>query len=139
MVDLLTDRQDYGALFIPNIPFITKQQRELPFYGVEERLPYLLVFILGLQHALAMVGGLVTPPLLLAGPAGAALGTEAQLYLVSACLIWCGVGTAIQVSRFKVYKTKYFIGTGLISVVGTSFAFTNVACPKLRQRYLSHV
>ena len=67
------DCQDYGALFIPNIPFITKQQRELPFYGVEERLPYLLVFILGLQHALAMVGGLVTPPLLLAGPAGAAL------------------------------------------------------------------
>jgi uracil-xanthine permease len=135
MVDWLTDCQDYGALFIPNIPFITKQQRELPFYGVEERLPYLLVFILGLQHALAMVGGLVTPPLLLAGPAGAALGTEAQLYLVSACLIWCGVGTAIQVSRFKVYKTKYFIGTGLISVVGTSFAFTNVALSYLAQSY----
>jgi len=82
-----------------------------------------------------MVGGLVTPPLLLAGPAGAALGTEAQLYLVSACLIWCGVGTAIQVSRFKVYKTKYFIGTGLISVVGTSFAFTNVALSYLAQSY----
>ena len=82
-----------------------------------------------------MVGGLVTPPLLLAGPAGANLGTDAQLYLVSACLIWCGVGTAIQVSRLKVYKTRYFIGTGLISVVGTSFAFTNVALSYLAQSY----
>jgi NCS2 family nucleobase:cation symporter-2 len=122
-------------LFIPNIPFLTKEKRELPFYGVDEKLPYLLVFILGLQHALAMVGGLITPPLLLAGPAGANMGTDAQLYLVSACLIWCGVGTAIQVSRFKVYKTKYFIGTGLISVVGTSFAFTNVALSYLAQSY----
>lgn len=49
-----------------------------------------------------MVGGLVTPPLLLAGPAGANLGTVAQLYLVSACLIWCGIGTCIQVSRVKI-------------------------------------
>lgn len=82
-----------------------------------------------------MVGGLVTPPILLAGPAGANLGTESQLYLVSACLIWCGVGTAIQVSRFKLGKTKYFIGTGLISVTGTSFAFTNVALSYLGQSY----
>jgi len=82
-----------------------------------------------------MVGGLVTPPILLAGPAGANLGTESQLYLVSACLIWCGVGTVIQISRFKIYKTKYYIGTGLISVVGTSFAFTNVALSYLAQAY----
>lgn len=82
-----------------------------------------------------MVGGLVTPPILLAGPAGANLGTESQLYLVSACLIWCGVGTAIQVSRLKLLKTKYYIGTGLISVVGTSFAFTNVALSYLGQSY----
>jgi NCS2 family nucleobase:cation symporter-2 len=88
-----------------------------------------------MNSALAMVGGLVTPPLLLAGPAGANLGTEAQLYLVSACLIWCGVGTAIQVSRFRIAKTKYFLGTGLISVTGTSFAFTNVALSYLSQSY----
>jgi xanthine/uracil permease len=80
-----------------------------------------------------MVGGLVTPPLLLAGPAGAALGTEAQQYLVSACLIWCAFGTALQVSRHKIWKTKYYVGTGLISVTGTSFAFTNVALSYLAQ------
>jgi hypothetical protein len=88
-----------------------------------------------INSALAMVGGLVTPPILLAGPAGANLGAESQLYLVSACLIWCGVGTAIQVSRFKIAKTKYYFGTGLISVVGTSFAFTNVALSYLAQSY----
>ncbi|ORY20996.1 permease family-domain-containing protein [Naematelia encephala] len=126
---------DYGALFIPNIPYLVKNKRELPFYGVNEKLPHMLLIILGLQHALAMVGGLVTPPLLLAGPAGAALGTESQLYLVSACLIWCALGTTIQVSRFRIPKTGYFFGTGLISVTGTSFAFTDVALSYLAQSY----
>ncbi|KIR97681.1 NCS2 family nucleobase:cation symporter-2 [Cryptococcus deuterogattii 2001/935-1] len=127
---------DYGALMVPYIPYVTKKQnKELPFYGVNERLPHLLLFLLGLQHALAMVGGLVTPPLLLAGPAGANLGTEAQLYLVSACLIWCGIGTCIQVSRVKIWKTNYYFGTGLISVTGTSFAFANVALSWLNQAY----
>ncbi|WVQ72909.1 hypothetical protein IAR50_002471 [Cryptococcus sp. DSM 104548] len=127
---------DYGALMIPYIPYVTKKQnKELPFYTVNEQLPHLLLFILGLQHALAMVGGLVTPPLLLAGPAGANLGTESQLYLVSACLIWCGIGTAIQVSRAKIWKTNYYFGTGLISVTGTSFAFANIALAWLSQAY----
>ncbi|WRT67565.1 uncharacterized protein IL334_004537 [Kwoniella shivajii] len=126
---------DYGALMIPNIPFVTKNRRELPFYHVNQKLPHLLLFILGLQHALAMVGGLVTPPLLLGGPAGANLGTDAQLYLVSACLIWCAFGTAIQISRFRIPKSGYYFGTGLISVTGTSFAFTNVALAYLSQSY----
>lgn len=70
-----------------------------------------------------MVGGLVTPPLLLAGPAGANLGTEAQLYLVSACLIWCGIGTCMQVSGVKIWKTNYYFGTGLISVTVSQFPY----------------
>jgi len=37
------------ALFIPNIPYVFKK-RELPFYGINDRLPYLLMFILGLQQ-----------------------------------------------------------------------------------------
>ncbi|GFZ47562.1 Purine permease [Saitozyma sp. JCM 24511] len=125
---------DYASLFIPNVPFLVKK-RELPFYGVNDKLPYMLMTILGLQHALAMVGGLITPPLLLAGPAGANLGSEAQQYLVSASLIWCALGTTVQISRFRLLKTKYYLGTGLISVTGTSFAFTNVALAYLSQSY----
>jgi hypothetical protein len=48
-------------------------------------------------------------------------------------LIWCAFGTALQVSRFRLGKSKYFLGTGLISVTGTSFAFTNVALSYLGQ------
>jgi xanthine/uracil permease len=143
--------QDYASLFIPNVPFLVKK-RELPFYGVNDKLPYMLMTILGLQQcvtrvpgyairvltcpsALAMVGGLITPPLLLAGPAGANLGSEAQQYLVSASLIWCALGTTVQISRFRLFRTKYYLGTGLISVTGTSFAFTNVALSYLSQSY----
>jgi hypothetical protein len=41
--------QDYGALFVPNLPFMRKRP-ELPFYGVDDKLPYLLMIILGLQQ-----------------------------------------------------------------------------------------
>lgn len=70
-----------------------------------------------------MIGGLVTPSLLLAGPAGVNLGTVAQLYLVSACLIWCGIGTCIQVSRVKIWETNYYFGTGLTSVTVIQFPY----------------
>lgn len=87
------------------------------------------------DSALAMVGGLVVPPLLLGGPAGANLGPDVQMYLVSACLIWCSIGTAIQISRHRIWGTKYYFGTGIISVVGTSFTFANIALKYFSQAY----
>lgn len=42
-------KQDYASLFIPNVPFLSKK-RELPFYGVHDKLPYMLMIILGLQQ-----------------------------------------------------------------------------------------
>ena len=119
---------------IPTIPYLTKP-RDLPFYGAFDRLPYFLALVLGLQHSLAMVGGIVTPPLLLGGAAGANLGDDATSYLVSACLIWCAVGTTVQVARIKLGKTGYFVGTGIISVTGTSFAFVNVGLSYINQEY----
>jgi hypothetical protein len=41
--------QNYGSLLVPNLPFMAKP-RELPFYGVDDDLPYLLMIILGLQQ-----------------------------------------------------------------------------------------
>ena len=121
---------------IPTIPYLTKP-RDLPFYGAYDKLPYFLSLVLGLQHSLAMVGGIVTPPLLLGGAAGANLGNDATSYLVSACLIWCAVGTSVQVARFKLGKTGYFMGTGIITVTGTSFAFVNVGLSYINQQYTS--
>lgn len=60
---------------------------------------------------------------------------EVSQYLVSTSLIVCGILSSIQITRFHIYKTPYYIGTGLISVVGTSFATIPVATGALNQMY----
>jgi len=66
------------------------------------------------QHALAMLAGIVTPPLILGGSGGANLDPDTQQYLISASLIVCGILSSIQITRFHFYKTPYYLGTGLI-------------------------
>ncbi|GAA5885630.1 hypothetical protein JCM3774_001998 [Rhodotorula dairenensis] len=110
------------------------RSRKLPFFGPNERLPVLLALVLGLQHALAMVGGLVVPPLLLGGSAGAALSPNDQTYLVSASLIWCGFGTILQCSRIPIGK-GFYLGSGVLNVLGVSFAFVNSSLSYLNAQY----
>jgi NCS2 family nucleobase:cation symporter-2 len=55
--------------------------------------------------------------------------------LVSTSLIVCGILSSIQITRFHLFKTPYYLGTGLISVVGTSFATIPVATGALSQMY----
>lgn len=127
---------NYVALFTPNIPFISSPSAStLPFYSVETKLPIFLALILGLQHALAMVGGVVTPPLLIGGAAGANLGQTDVQFLIAATLIWCAFGTALQVSRSRMFKTKYYLGTGIVSVTGASFATISIALSFFGQSY----
>jgi uracil-xanthine permease len=54
---------------------------------------------------------------------------------VSTSLIVSGILSAIQITRLHIYKTPYYIGTGLISVVGTSFAIIPIATKTLSQMY----
>ena len=96
-------------------------------------MPVLLAFLLGFQHALAMLAGIITPPIILSGAAN--LGPDVQRYLVSTSLIVCGILSSIQITRFHIWKTPYYVGTGLISVVGTSFATIPVASGALAQMY----
>jgi NCS2 family nucleobase:cation symporter-2 len=96
-------------------------------------MPVLLALLLGFQHALAMLAGVITPPIILANAAH--LGSEQQRYLVSTSLVVCGILSSIQITRFHIWKTPYYIGTGLISVVGTSFATIPVATGALSQMY----
>jgi len=85
-------------------------------------MPVLLALLLGFQHALSMLAGIITPPIIIAGQGGANLDGETAQYLVSTSLIVCGILSSVQISRFHVYRSPYYVGTGLISVVGTSFA-----------------
>ncbi|KAK9489687.1 permease family-domain-containing protein [Lipomyces doorenjongii] len=126
---------DYAYLFTPKIPFLRRDRKPGPFFGLNDRMPIVLAFILGFQHSLAMLAGVVAPPLILSGSAGANLDTDGQQYLVSAALMCCGILSAIQITRFHIYKTPYYLGTGLISVVGTSFATIPVATGAFAQMY----
>lgn len=125
--DGLVGTYDYGFLFTPNLPFMKRGQRASPFFGLNDRMPLFLALLLGFQHALAMLAGIITPPLIMGGSGGVNLPLELQQYLVSTALIVSGILSIIQITRFHIYKTPYYIGTGLISVVGISFTIIPVA------------
>ena len=87
----------------------------LLLYGPEEHLPLGSAVLVSLQQVAAMVVGVVTPALILSH----ALNFPASdaSYLVSMALMAAGLGTFLQTSRFGP------VGSGLLSVAGTSFAF----------------
>ncbi|CUM49160.1 uncharacterized protein AC631_01185 [Debaryomyces fabryi] len=128
---------DYKYLFVPEIPFKKTATKRQPFFGLNSDMPLLLGFILGFQHALAMLAGVVTPPILIAVAAN--LDSATQEYLVSASLIVSGILSCIQITRFHIYKTPYFLGTGLLSVVGTSFATISIVTKALPVMYQTGV
>jgi xanthine/uracil permease len=170
----------------------TNKDRDPPFYALDDELPLILAISSGLQHALAMLAGLITPPIIFASALN--LPNDVSAYMISASLIGCGgcliqlaracfVGSAIiifpwlepaafrrlsvsivplaiyrnsislfghfllsgvdrygiadrdhhlgilslvQISRIHLFK-NYYIGTGLITVVGTSFSTLSTA------------
>ncbi|KAI1487372.1 permease family-domain-containing protein, partial [Biscogniauxia mediterranea] len=133
--DGLLGDYDYAFLFRPNLPFLRKSRQASPFFGLNDKMPVVLALLLGLQHALAMLAGIITPPIIMAGSAGVNLDAEMQQYLVSTALIVSGVLSMIQITRFHIYKTPYYLGTGLISVVGISFSIIPVAEGAFAQMY----
>ena len=52
-----------------------------------------------------MLAGVVTPPILIGGASGANFNTGTQQYMVSTSLIVCGILSAIQITRFHIWKT----------------------------------
>ncbi|KAJ6513706.1 xanthine/uracil permease [Mycena vitilis] len=114
---------DYGWLCLPSLPF-SKKSHEPPFYALEQELPLLLAIVSGLQHALAMLAGLITPPIIFAS--ALSLDSATSSYMISASLIGCGILSLVQISRTPLFG-GYYLGTGLISVVGTSFSTLSTA------------
>ncbi|KAN0096979.1 Permease family domain containing protein [Tylopilus felleus] len=120
---------DYAWLCSPALPFSIggkkpNRSRQPPFYGIDDELPLVLAMACGLQHALAMLAGLITPPIIFANTLS--LDAQTSAYMISASLIGCGILSLIQMSKFKLWK-GYYLGTGLLSVVGTSFATLSTA------------
>lgn len=84
-------------------------------YNVEDRPPLGQSLIAGFQHLMAVFVGICTPAMIMGG--AFKLPPDMVAYLVSISLITSGIGTFFQVRRFG------HIGSGLLSVMGTSFIF----------------
>ncbi|HEY1763584.1 MAG TPA: solute carrier family 23 protein [Opitutaceae bacterium] len=84
-------------------------------YGPDDRLPLGAALLVSAQQVAAMMVGVVTPALILSHALGFAASDTS--YFVSMALIAAGLGTFLQTSRFG------SVGSGLLSVTGTSFAF----------------
>ncbi|KAJ5377024.1 hypothetical protein N7509_013910 [Penicillium cosmopolitanum] len=131
---------DYLYLITPNIWPLNKRYKnhEAPFYGLNDEVPILLTIILGLQHALTMIGSVVSPPLAIASGAFN-LDAEQSQYLVSAAFITTGIATALQVTRVHLFNTPFYIGTGLLSVVVWIQILISFAPPKILNRIFPKV
>lgn len=76
---------------MPVLPFAAGQKRKIntpPFYALDADLPLFLAISSGLQHALAMLAGLITPPIIFASALN--LDSAVSTYMISASLIGCG-------------------------------------------------
>jgi xanthine permease XanP len=87
-------------------------------YGLEQRIPPLPAFFSALQHVLAGLVGIITPPLII----GATLGLgEWMPYLISMSLLASGMGTFLTIQPRMGHWGR------MICMQGTSFAFLGVA------------
>ncbi|RAR00046.1 purine permease [Stemphylium lycopersici] len=129
---------DYVYLITPNIWPLNRKYKDYqaPFYGLNDRVPILLTLLLGLQHALTMIGSIVSPPLAIASGAFN-FDSAMTTYLVSTAFITTGIATALQVTRLHISKTPFFIGTGLLSVVGPTFDILPIVFNYAALRYKS--
>ncbi|MEK1938802.1 MAG: nucleobase:cation symporter-2 family protein [Pseudomonas sp.] len=86
-------------------------------YGLNDRPHFSAALFAALQHVLASFVGIITPTLIIGG----ALGLQSEVpYLISMALFVSGLGTFIQARRFGP------VGSGLLCLQGTSFAFISV-------------
>ena len=84
-------------------------------YGLNSKPPALQAFFAGLQHLMAIFVGIVTPPIIISGALG--LDVQQSSFIISMALFASGVSTYIQVKKVGP------IGSGLLSIQGTSFTF----------------
>ncbi len=87
-------------------------------HGLEDRVPPGPALVVSIQQVGAMLVGTITPPLVLAGILH--FPPEETASFVSMALLASALGTLLQTTR------PGFVGSGLLSVTGTSFAFLQI-------------
>ena len=87
-------------------------------YPHDARMSHGQASLAALQQVIAMFIGCITPALIFI--AAVELDTATQNYLISMSLFTAGLGTFLQARRFG------WIGSGLLSVNGTSFAYLDL-------------
>lgn len=99
----------------------TQNATQTPFnqidlvYGLHDKPPVFESIFAALQHLLAMFVGIITPATIVSGALGFSL--EMSSYLISMTLVASGIATFIQCKHIGP------LGSGLLSIQGTSFAF----------------
>ncbi len=83
-------------------------------FGLDDKPPASATVLAALQHVLASFVGIITPTLIIAGALGLA---DEVPYLISMALLVSGVGTFIQAKKIGP------VGSGMMAIQGTSFAF----------------
>lgn len=84
-------------------------------YGLNDKPPVIESFFVAFQHVLAAFVGIITPPLIIASSLG--LDPANTSYIISMSLFASGLCTFIQCKKIGP------VGSGLLSLQGTSFAF----------------
>lgn len=136
--DGLFGSYDYAYLFTPDIWPVNRKYKDHvpPFFYPDDKIPLLLILILGVQHALTMISGIITP--ILAVSRGAFyLDTKTTEYLISAGFIASGLATLLQITRTKIGGTPFYIGSGILSVVGPTFDIIPIAIKYTAPLYAS--
>ncbi|HSG89186.1 MAG TPA: solute carrier family 23 protein [Pseudomonadales bacterium] len=85
-------------------------------FGLEDRPPLGVTLLAALQHLLGVFVSVASVPVIISG--GMGLSAADTRYMVGSSLVVSGVATLIQVTR-----PGGWLGSGLLSVQGTSFAF----------------
>ncbi|VEP15602.1 putative transporter [Hyella patelloides LEGE 07179] len=84
-------------------------------YGLESRPPFVEAVFVALQHVFACFVGIITPGLIICG--ALEVPPADTTFILSMSLVVSGIATFIQAKKFGP------VGSGLLSVQGTSFAF----------------
>ncbi|MBB6479529.1 nucleobase:cation symporter-2 family protein [Spirochaeta isovalerica] len=88
-------------------------------YRLDDKPPAFQAFLAALQHMMAIFIGIITPPLIIGGALD--LPPDLKAYIISMALFVSGIATFIQVKKIGP------VGSGLLSIQGTSFTFLSLS------------